>query len=675
MIISIEKLNRSYLRMRHKRLVTFVTITLVLFGCIKNTNGLRQEDIEPLTAVFLSRHIKYNQFTNEISERTLNNLLNNLDPGKNYFYKSDIDSFMVHKNDIDDYVNTYNYSFILQIMETYKKRFHENMATINELIQSDFDFNKDESIVTDSEKLEYPKTKEEMKERWRQNIKLALLIQLSTSKEINAAKEKLKKKYYLVQKRIDEITKEKMLAIFLNAFTTALDPHTNYLTQEEHEEFQISTNLKLEGIGVLLRSEDGFITVESIMPGGPAAKLPKELQLKPDDKIVAVGQANDEPSDVTDMALNDVVKLIRGKKSTVVKLTILRTMSENNKQQRMIIPIVREEIKLEDKAAKSEIYPLTKDNSEIKIGYIQLPSFYMDFDAVNMNDPSAKKSSNDMKIQINKLKSKGINGMVIDLRGNPGGALNEAVNIAGMFIDEGPVVQILLGKNNVEVMEDKDPGVYYDGPIVLLIDKFSASASEILAGAIKDYKRGIVIGPGSTFGKGSVQTYNALPGKNGAMKITTALFYQPGGSSNQMNGVEPDIIIPDISAAWDIGENKLRYPLKWEKIGKAQFTEYTKYLNNGLISTLKNLSSKRVESSKEFSELAKKIKDLISRRKEKTISLKEQSKLENQEMKDIEKKEKQSRTENKLIDLGNDLFLKEAFNVTYDYIKMINSNK
>ena len=417
---------------------------------------------------------------------------------------------MKHKNSIDDYVSTNDYSLIFQIQKIYKNRFHENLKIINDLINSEFDFNKDESIIIDSDKIDYSKTKEEMKERWRKNMKLQLLNQLSSDKDIKVAKEKLKKKYLLSQKRIDEINDEKMLAIFVNAFTTALDPHSNYLTQEEHEDFQISTNLKLEGIGVLLRTDDGFVTVESIMPGGPASKLPKELQLKPDDKIVAVAQNDGEPVDVIDMALRDVVSLIRGKKNTIVKLTILRQMSENDKQQRLIIPIVREEIKLEDKAAKSEIYPIKKDKSEIKIGYIQLPSFYMDFDAVNMNDPNAKKSSNDMKIQINKLKSKGVNGMIIDLRGNPGGALNEAVDIVGMFIDEGPVVQILVGKNNVDVMEDKDPGVYYDGPIVVLIDKFSASASEIFAGAIKDYKRGIIIGPSNTFGKGSVQTYNVF---------------------------------------------------------------------------------------------------------------------------------------------------------------------
>ncbi|MBN2403930.1 MAG: carboxy terminal-processing peptidase [Spirochaetes bacterium] len=659
--------------MRHKKFITFVTITLLLFGCIKKTNGLKQEDIEPLTAIFLSRHIIYNEFTDEISERTLINLVNYLDPAKNYFYKSDIDSFMKHKLNIDDYVNNNDYSFIFQVQQTYKKRFNENLIAINELINSNFDFNKDDSIIIDSEKIDYSNTKEELRERWRKNIKLQLLNQLSSDKDVSVAKEKLKKKYQLLQKRVDEINNEKTLALFINAFTTALDPHSNYLTQREHEDFQISTNLKLEGIGVLLREDSGFITVESIMPGGPASKLPKELQLKPDDKIVAVAQANDEPVDVIDMALRDVVNLIRGKKNTVVKLTILRQPSDNNKQQMLIIPILREEIKLEDKAAKSEVYPIKKDKSEIKIGYIQLPSFYMDFDAVNINDPNAKKSSNDMKVQINKLKSQGINGMVIDLRGNPGGALNEAVNIAGMFIDEGPVVQILVGKDNVDVMDDKDPGVYYDGPIVILIDKFSASASEIFAGAIKDYKRGLVIGPSATFGKGSVQTYNVLPGKNGAMKITTALFYQPGGSSNQLNGIEPDIVIPDISAAWDIGENKMRYALKWEKITKAEYTIYNKYLHSNTISSLKNLSSKRIESSKEFAELIKKINNHIAKRKENAISLKEQAKIENQELKEIEKKEKQSRAESKLINMENDLFLKEAFNVTYDYIKMINA--
>jgi carboxyl-terminal processing protease len=659
--------------MRHKRILTFVTIALLLFGCVKNSNGLRQEDIEPLTAIFLSKHVMYNQFTDEISERTLNNLINYLDPGKYYFYKSDIDTFMTHKDKIDDDVNSYNFDFIYKVHQVYKDRFRETMDLFNELIKDKYDFDKDESIVIDRDKIEYAKSRDEMKERWRKNIKLQLLNQVTLDKDMNKAKERLKKKYTLQAKRVDEIDESRMLAIFLNSFSTALDPHSNYLTQEEHEDFQISTNLKLEGVGVLLRSTDGFITIEGIIPGGPASELPNEIQVKPDDKIVAVAQGDDEPVDVIDMALRDVVNMIRGKKGTVVKLTIIRQINEKSKQDRLIVPIVREEIKLEDKAAKSDVYLMKQNNSETKIGYILLPSFYMDFDAVNSNDPGAKKSSTDMKIQINKLKNTGVDAMVIDLRGNPGGALTEAVNIAGLFVDEGPIVQIFVGKNNVEVMEDKDPGTYFDGPIVILIDKFSASASEIFAGAIKDYHRGIVIGPTPTFGKGSVQTYNPLSGKNGAMKITTALFYQPGGSSNQLTGIQPDLVIPDISSVWDIGENKLDYALKWEKIKKADFTVYTNYLNDKIVSSLKDQSLKRISASKEFTELNKKIKELTAKRKEKTISLKEQAKLENQEMKDIEKKEKELRNDKKIIDLEHDLFLKEAFNVTYDYIKMMKS--
>ncbi len=657
--------------MPQKRTITLVAVTLLLFGCIKNTSGLRQEDIEPLTVITLSRHIKYNQFTDEISERTLNNLIYNLDPGKYYFYKSDIDKFMQYKDKMDDFVSANDYSVIFEIQETYKKRFHENLNNFTGLIAKDYNFDKDETIIIDRDTVDYAKTKEEMSERWRRNIKLQLLNQLSIDNDINKAKKKLIKKYDLLSKRIDEIDTESMLAIFINSFTTALDPHSNYLTQEEHEDFQISTNLKLEGIGVLLRSEDGFIIVERIIPGGPASKLPNNLRLYPDDKIVAVAQGNEEPVDVIDMALRDVVNLIRGKKGTVVKLTILRKIEDSNSQPRLIVPITREEITLEDKAAKSEVFPLKKNKRELKIGYIQLPSFYMDFDGVNMNDPNARRSSRDMKTEISKLKKQGIDGMVIDLRGNPGGALTEARDIAGMFIDEGPVVQILVEKNKVEIMEDREPGVDYDGPVVLLIDKFSASASEIFAGAIKDYKRGIIIGPDSTFGKGSVQTYNVLPGNNGALKITTALFYQPGGSSNQLNGIKPDIFVPDISSVWDMGEDKLRYPLQWEMIKKAKFKEYSKYIKNNTISTLNEQSSKRIRENDKFTELIKKIHILKEKKNEKTISLKEESKIQNQELKEIEKKERQYRDDNKVIDLEHDLFLEEAFNITYDYIKTI----
>lgn len=264
------------------------------------------------------------------------------------------------------------------------------MALFNELLKLEYDFNKDEYIAVDREKIDYPANHAEMRERWRKNIKLQLLNYLTAVKDVNEAKEKLRNKYRLNKKRVDEIDESKMISTFVNAFSTALDPHSNYLTQEEHEDFMIQTKLKLEGIGVILRSEDGFALVESIIPGGAAAKLPASLQLKPNDKIVAVAQKDGESIDVIDMDLRDVVNLIRGKSGTTVRLTIFRKADESQKPVRMQIPIVREEIKLEDRAAKSDIYIMKKDGREIKIGYIKLPTFYLDFDAAQKNDRPAR---------------------------------------------------------------------------------------------------------------------------------------------------------------------------------------------------------------------------------------------------------------------------------------------
>jgi len=466
------------------------------------------------------------------------------------------------------------------------------------------------------------------------------------------------------------MTHEKVIAIFINSFSTALDPHSNYLTQEDHEDFMISTKLKLEGIGALLRSEDGFVKVESIVPGGAASKLPENIKLKPNDKIIAVAQKDAEPVDVIDMDLRDVVKMIRGKKGTEVRLTIIREDINTGKQVRLVIPIIREEIKLEDRAAKSDIHTVKTQNRKTRIGYIKLPSFYRDFDAIQNNSPNAKSSSTDVIYHLNSLKNKGIDGMIIDLRGNPGGALDEAVNLAGLFIDEGPIVQIMYSHEYVEELNDKIPNVYYDGPIIVLIDRFSASASEIFAGAMKDYQRGLIIGSSNTFGKGTVQSYEVLSNKKGAIKITTAIFYQPGGTSNQLNGIYPDITIPDLSSIWEIGENKMEYPVTWKRLKSANFKPYDKYLNRNIVNRLKSSSYTRIKKSQKFQELIERIKKLKKKISDKSISLKEESLLEEQKKKDIEKSIRQE-DDDQIIDLKNDLFLLEAFQIAAEYIMMI----
>jgi carboxyl-terminal processing protease len=343
--------------------------------------------------------------------------------------------------------------------------------------------------------------------------------------------------------------------------------------------------LKLEGIGVRLRSEDGFVRVESIITGGAADKLPETLRLKPNDKIVAVAQGKDEPVDVIDMELRDVVKLIRGEKGTEVRLTVLRDIETENQPSRFILPIIREQIELKDSDAKSHIETLNNNGKNYKIGYIKLPSFYEDRE-------SGKSSSGDVKNLLIDLNKEKVNVVILDLRGNPGGLLNEAITIAGFFIEQGPILQIVGRNTPPKIFYDNNPNIYYKEPLIILTDTFSASASEILAGAIKDYKRGLIIGSGNTYGKGTVQSYNELPYNLGALKITTNIFYQPSGTSNQLTGISPDVDVPDITAIWKMKESELKYPLKWKKIESAKFKRYN-YVNDSTVANLNKLSHSR----------------------------------------------------------------------------------
>ncbi len=661
---------------KHRFAITAVTLIILVFGCSRKGSSLSRENVNSFVNDFLKIHVKYSNFDDKLSERTLENLISHLDPGKYIFYKVDVDRFMVNRTQIDDFVAQGEYGFLFDIFGTYRKRYHEKMELFNRLVARDYDFTKDETMLLDRDKIEYVKNVNDAEDRWRKNIKLQLLNYMAAVKDVSEAREKLKKKYNLAVKRVDEMDAEKMFAMFLNAFSMALDPHSNYLTREEHEDFMIQTNLKLEGIGIMLRSEDGFVLVEQIIPNGAAEKLPEQMQLKPNDKIIAVAQGDGEPMDVIDMDLRDVVKKIRGKEGTEVRLTILRKAGEKKEPIRMVIPIVREVIKLEEQAAKSEILSVDLGGKGRKIGYIKLPSFYLDFDAAQRFDPNTRSSFRDMLAILQNLKKSQVEGIVIDLRGNPGGALDEAINIAGLFIDQGPILQIKGtdrwgNRDTIKVLDDNYPGVYYAGPLVILVDKFSASASEILAGAIKDYKRGIIIGPSSTFGKGSVQSYQKLmEGLMGAIKITTGLFYQPGGTSNHLNGIQPHVIVPDMSSIWDIGENKLRYPLQWERIPSTRFNPERKYVTDTILSTLVSRSTNRVKGDAGFRKLQEKIARLKAAVNTKVISLKKEAESLESEIKDVEQDMRKSRKKN-LVDLENDLFLKEALQVAADYVGLL----
>ncbi len=643
-----------------KSFVSILTVFIV-FSCFKKSEGLKHSDVQYLIGQVLSVHAQYNELDDELSKRILSNYIDTLDYGKYYFYQSDISEFSKHEKHFDDYITIGDFRAVYEIFNVYKKRYDEAMEIFDELLKADYDFQVDETIITDRRNVPFAANKDDMRERWRKNIKLQLLNYISAGKDINEAKQKLQKKYQLAKKRLEEINNDKLMDIFLNSVTTALDPHTNYLSYEDSQDFDISMKLKLEGIGVRLRSEDGFVIVESIITGGAADKLPEELKLKPNDKIMAVAQGNGDPVDVIDMDLKDVVKLIRGEKGTKVTLTILRESVNGDKPQRLKVPIVREEIKLEDSEVKYSVHSMDRDGHDFKIGYIKLPSFYKD-------DDSGKSSSGDTKAAIENLKKEHINLIVLDLRGNPGGRLDEAVEIAGLFIDEGPVLQVMNKNNPPRIYYDNDPAIYYSGPLVVLIDRFSASASEILAGALKDYKRALIIGASNTFGKGTVQSYSELRRNMGAIKITTHIFYQPGGTSNQLNGIAPDILVPDMSSIWDISEAESKYPLKWQRIDPATFKKYN-MLNESLVKNLKSISEKRT-SAGEYAELRKKIKEFSAKIKKKEISLREEADLSRKRDKEIEESIRQEH-DKKIVDLKKDLFLREAFNLGIDYIERI----
>jgi carboxyl-terminal processing protease len=401
-----------------KRIIPLLTF-VIIFSCFKKSEGLKQTEIPGLMNQFMYMHVQYHEFNDELSARPLDNYIMLLDYGKYHFYKEDVEKFQKYRTQLDDLAASDNFDAVFEIFMVFKKRFKENMDLVNELMKLPYDFNVDEKINVDRDTVDYARDRNEMKERWRKSIKLQLLNYMSAGKDLDYAKKKLLKKYELSEKRTDEISNEDILSRFMNAWSMALDPHSNYLTQDENQDFKIAMVLKLEGIGVRLKSEDGFVIVESIIPGGATDKLPDSIRLKPSDKIVAVSQgASGEWTDVIDMDLRDVVSKIRGKKGSEVRLTIMRETAESDKPLRMVVPIIREEIQLQDSDAKSEVYAMNSGDRNARIGYLNLPSFYQDAE-------DGKTSAGDIRIQLESLTKKGIDALVLDLRGNPGGLLTK----------------------------------------------------------------------------------------------------------------------------------------------------------------------------------------------------------------------------------------------------------
>ena len=665
----------SYKRFNSSLLQKITVSALGMLWC-SLAFGLECKDIRQMTKYYLRMHFSLHEFSDELSHRTINNFLKLWDPGKVFFTQKDVKNFIKKfSSSLPKMIERADCSAVDLMFTQYSMRFEERQALIPKLIDAKHDFSKDEYLNIDRKTLPYAKSLKDVQERWRKRIKFQFLQLMKSMDSKDKVREKLRKRYKLAHKRHKDINTEDVYGVFMDSFATALDPHTDYFSPSQLEEFRISTRLSLEGIGALLRSEDGVTTIQSLVPGGAAQKSGK---VKVDDKIVAVSQGKGTPVDVIDMDLADVVKLIRGPGGTEVRLTIRRESKE------LVASIIREKIQLADRAVKSSTYPvrveLTKEKKTYKIGVIDLPSFYMDFEGRQANKEDYRSSSRDMIKEIEKLKKNKIDGLIVDLRSNGGGSLDEAINVAGLFGGSAPVVQI-KGSQTKAYVSRYDKEAIYHGPLVILIDRQSASASEILAGAIKDYERGLIVGDSHSFGKGTVQNLNDIDPKLGAIKVTISKFYRPSGASTQLRGVASDLVLPSISDHYEIGEKHYDFALPWGKVEKVkhpQFQKVTPYLEK-----LKLSSMGRIKLSKEFKEIKEAIlKYKKSKEERMRVSLKELSaadkEKEEKEKKEEEEEEKKLEKDaygNFIPKLKDDIFLQEAINITTDYIRLQNKRE
>ena len=650
-------------------------------------------------------HLSKRKLDDTISTRAFEMFIKNLDPTKSYFLQSDIDEFSKWKTELDDQMLKGEYLAAFEVFDRFLQRVDERTDLAAELIGEDHDFTLDEEMITDPDLLSFAKDNAEARDNWRKRIKYSLLVLRGDVKDEKAEaktdegdnktvkkkedpKDRLRKRYSSFARRMHQIDAEDIVERYITAITTSFDPHTSYLSKGTFENFLIQMGLELEGIGATLSlMDEGYTVIKAIVPGGAAYT---QGGLKVEDKIVAVGQGEEDGSrayeklfrehgggfvECTGMKLDDVVGMIRGKAGTVVRLQV---MSENESELHTV-EIVREKIKLEDSAAHGEVF----EQGTQKIGVIELPSFY-----ANMGGGGGRSTTTDVKKILDDFNTKEVDALVLDLRMNGGGSLREAIDCTGLFIDIGPIVQVKDPYGRIEKLNDENGGTAWDKPMVVLTSKFSASASEILAGAIQDYGRGLVIGDTTTHGKGTVQSLINLnqilfsriknpPNEFGALKITTQQFYRPNGDSTQKRGVLSDLVLPSISDNMDnIGEADLDYPVKFDRVPEASF-EKLKMNRQDITAALRTKSKERIDSSDEFQKEISKINKYIELKNEKSVSLNEakfiaRRKELNAEKEDEKTIEKQMLPNN---DIERNFYLDEVLKITADYVELLNQQQ
>ena len=615
----------------------------------------------------------------EIARRWFGIFLEALDPMKIYFIQSDIDAFMQKRDSLDDLVKKGDVSFSYEVFNRFLQRVDARMPLIEKLILAPQDYAKPETMVIDREDTKWAANEAESEDNWRKRIKYDLLVQKMEKTPLDEAQEKLVRRYRSFAKRMHQMNADELLETYLSSLTSCLDPHTSFMSPGTLENFEIGMRLQLDGIGASLKGEDGFTTVAELVPGGAADK---DGHLQKKDRVIGVGQgAEGEVVDVVDMNLNEVVKLIRGKRGTIVRLKVIPVGQTVPK----IYDITRAKIELKDSEARGELIEEGKkpDGMPYRIGVINLPSFYMDMAGARQGQAEYKSSTRDTKRLLDEFRQKDVDCIVLDLRNNGGGSLPESISLTGLFIDTGPVVQIKDADKRIQQYDDVDPGVSWDGPLVVLTNKFSASASEIVAGAIQDYRRGLVIGDNATHGKGTVQSlldlgrqlFQRLPNAPslGAIKITMQQFYRPAGQSTQLEGVKSDVELPSITTHLPVGESDLDHAIAFDKVPSATFKSSGR-VSDAMLKSLRDNSNQRVAEDEDFRKVVKDIAQYQKRKNEKTVSLIEtefsRQWNEGKSADDEEKKLEESIDPKRPV-VKRDFYFKEVMNVTVDYLSSL----
>ncbi len=486
-----------------------------------------------------------------------------LDPSRSYFLASDISEFDKWKTQFDDFLKSGDldpgFTIYKRYLDRVKARLDFALAELAKGVDK-MDFTGHETLLVDRKDAPWITTEADLDNLWRKRVMDEVLRMKIAGKDNKQIQDTLTKRYKNQLARLDQTRSEDIFQAYINTFAQSYDPHTNYLSPDSAENFDINMSLSLEGIGAVLQSDNDQVKVVRLVPAGPADKT---KQIAPSDKIIGVAQGDKEMIDVVGWRLDEVVKLIRGAKGSVVRLEVIPHTNAPNDQTSKIVSITREAVKLEEQAAKKSILHLTENGKDYKLGVIDIPAFYLDFKAFRAGDPNYKSTTRDVKKLLTELQAEKVDGVVIDLRNNGGGSLQEATELTSLFIEKGPTVLVRNADGRVDVLEDENPGAFYKGPMALLVNRLSASASEIFAGAMQDYHRALIIG-GQTFGKGTVQTIQPL--NHGELKLTLAKFYRVSGQSTQHQGVLPDVAFPSIIDTKEIGESALPEAMPWDTI-------------------------------------------------------------------------------------------------------------